>query len=76
MNIIVSVILFLIIFAGMVCLYAGISAIVAYVLMLLWNFVVVSMNAPNLQLSFYVTWAIWFIITIIAGPFRSSKSSK
>ena len=55
--------------------FGGVSALVAYIVMLLWNFIVVSMHRSDLQMNFWVAWAIWFLICIVAGPFRSRSKS-
>ena len=52
-------------------LTAGISALMAYVAMLLWNFIVVSMHHSELQVSFWVAWAVMFLISLISSPFRT-----
>jgi hypothetical protein len=52
-------------------LVAGISALTAYIAMLLWNFIVVSMHHSDLQVNFWVAWAVMFLISLIAAPFRT-----
>lgn len=61
--------LVLVVFA--LALGAGISALVAYLVMLLWNFVVVSMHHSELQIGFWVAWAVMFLISLLAAPFRT-----
>jgi hypothetical protein len=39
--------------------------------MLLWNFIVVSMHHSDLQVNFWVAWALMFLISLIAAPFRT-----
>jgi O-antigen/teichoic acid export membrane protein len=57
-------------------LVAGISALTAYIAMLLWNFIVVSMHHSELQVGFWVTWAVMFLISLIAAPFRTRVTTK
>jgi uncharacterized membrane protein len=51
--------------------YAAVSAIIAVVAMLLWNFIMTSTNHPDLQVGFWVAWAAMFLLSMIAAPFRS-----
>jgi hypothetical protein len=44
--------------------------------MLLWNFIVVSMHHSELQVGFWVTWAVMFLISLIAAPFRTRVTTK
>lgn len=55
----------------------AVGALVAWLAMLLWNFIVVSMQHPEIQVSFWVAWAVIILLGIIARPFRSisTKSS-
>lgn len=55
---------------------AGVSALMAYIVMLLWNFVMLSMHRNDLQMNFWVAWAVWFLICIVGGVFRPRVRSK
>jgi H+/Cl- antiporter ClcA len=71
MEILVKLLLGLLMIGLFLGLVAGISALMAYIAMLLWNFVVVSMHHSDLQVNFWVAWAVMFLISLIAAPFRT-----
>lgn len=52
----------------------GVSALLGWVFMLLWNFAV----APTFQLpvlDFYVAWGIWVLVSLVGSAFRHATSS-
>lgn len=58
-----------------IALAAGISALFGWIFMLVWNFAIVdAFHAP--VLDFWHAWAIWFIISLIGGAFRSTVTNK
>jgi Na+-transporting NADH:ubiquinone oxidoreductase subunit NqrD len=65
----------LVVLALILSFVVSVSALFGWVFMLLWNFAV----APTFQLpelSFWVAWAIWFLIGMISSGFRATFSSK
>jgi H+/Cl- antiporter ClcA len=76
MEILVKLLLGLLMIGLFLGLVAGISALMAYIAMLLWNFVVVSMHHSDLQVNFWVAWAVMFLISLIAAPFRTRVTTK
>lgn len=75
METIAKIFLFLLAALAMMGLTAGISALIAYIVMLLWNFIVVELHRADLQVSFWVAWAVMFLIGLISAPFRSRAST-
>lgn len=57
------------------CFVAGFSALMAWIAMLLWNFIVVSVHHPELQLGFWVVWAAMLLLSLIAAPFRTGVTT-
>jgi hypothetical protein len=51
----------------------AISAGLGALTMIVWNAVFVPMGAP--VLSFWVAWALWFVVSVLAGRFRASIST-
>lgn len=76
METILKVLFGLLVILFILAIGAGVSALMAYIVMLLWNFVVLSMHRSDLQLNFWVAWAVWFLICIVGGVFRSRSSSR
>lgn len=52
----------------------GGSALMGYLTYLLWGAVAVPMGAP--ELSFWMAWALWVVLSTLFGLMRSSTSSK
>lgn len=51
------------------------SAFMGWVFMMVWNFAIVeTFHAP--VLDFWHSWAIWFLICLVGGAFRSTFSHK
>jgi type VI protein secretion system component VasK len=55
---------------------ATISALMAVVVWLLWNYIAVETHHPTAQISFWVAWAATFLVTLVAGLFQSPAPSK
>lgn len=53
----------------------GVSALMGWAFMELWNFAVVEAFHAE-PLSFYVAWGIWILISFVGGAFRSATKSK
>ena len=59
-----------------ITLGAGVSALLALVAMLLWNFIAVSTHHETAQVGFWVAWAAMFLLGLITSPFRATTKSK
>jgi Sec-independent protein secretion pathway component TatC len=58
------------VFAMMISLVAGVSALVGLVVEHLWNFVVLGLHHNELHVNFLTAWAATFLFSIITRPFR------
>lgn len=52
------------------------SAIFAFLVVSLWNFVVTGINHPELQVSFFVGWGCLVLLNIIGSFFRSNTTQQ
>ena len=65
-------IIFLVIFviAAVIAIYGAISAFIAYLVMILWNFIALETHHAGWQLGFYVCWAGMALLSLLTNPFR------
>jgi hypothetical protein len=71
-----KVLAFLFVVGLMILVVAGLSALVAWVAMILFNYIAVQTHHQDAQISFWVAWAAMFLLGIIARPFRVTVSKK
>lgn len=66
--------LILVILAAALGLGVALSAFMGWLFMMVWNYAIVeTFHAP--AIDFWHSWAIWFLICLIGGAFRSTFSS-
>jgi hypothetical protein len=65
---------FLVLATVMFVLMIGMSAFGAWLVMMLWNFIAVSMHRSDLQMNFWVAWAAMILLGLISGALRPSVS--
>lgn len=56
--------------------WAGVMSIFAWVVENLWNYIVCEMHHPELQMTFWVAFAVFFLCSILFKSSSSSSSKK
>lgn len=65
-----DIVLVLLIALVVLAFYVGMSALMALIVMYVWNYIVEAMHHPELHAPFLVVWGVMFLLSIIFRPFK------
>ncbi|TXH08189.1 MAG: hypothetical protein E6R04_11510 [Spirochaetes bacterium] len=74
MEVLVKILIGVVLFALVVAVWFGVTAAMAWVMMHLFNYIMVNTNHAGSQISFWVSFAAVVLLGLIGGFFRSDNS--
>lgn len=62
-NVLVPIALAFLLMFGVVAIFAGVTALMAFITVQLWGLLLVPLGAP--EVSFLAFWALWFVLAFV-----------